>query len=157
MLTLRRFEAMVASYGADRRRWPAALRDEAEALLAVSAEACALAEEARVLDEAIAAAGAHEDWALRGPGVADAALARLRSGVAARIVASPPQQRPLRAWLAVASWAFPLPLGWIGMATGAGAAMAVGFLVGGIYTSAPAPGPSLTMLLQSAPIHALAD
>ena len=89
MLTLRRFRTMADSYGADLLRWPDGARAEAQALLNASPAARALLDEARTLDHAIEAAGASEDavlWELLTG--QDAAMARLRSGVEARIAAS---------------------------------------------------------------------
>ena len=93
MLTLRRFRTMADSYGADLLRWPDGARAEAQALLKASPAARALLDEARTLDDAIEAAGASEDAVLWEPDGQDAALARLRSGVEARIVASA-ERRP---------------------------------------------------------------
>lgn len=153
MLTLRRFTALAESYGAELLRWPPEARGEAAALLRSSAAARAILDEARVLDEAIAAAGRREDAALWRPGEQDAALARLRSGVAARIAASP-RRRPTGR---LAGWApSSAVLGWIGMAAGGGLVVAAGLFIGALSATAPTPDSVLT-ILQPAPIHILAD
>jgi len=147
MLTLRRFTRMADIYGADLRRWPAHVRADAQALLTVSPEARAILGDAQVLDEAIDAARAREHATLFRPGDSDAALARVRAGVAARIAASV-ARRP--------SWVLPWQLWWLGMAAGSGLAVAVGLLLGTTVGSEPAPDNFLAML-QPAPIHMLAD
>jgi len=147
MLTLRRFRRMAEIYGADLRRWPDKVRADAQALRTVSPQARAILGDARVLDEAIEAAGARENAMLRQPGESDTALARVRAGVAARIAASG-ARRP--------SWAPPWQLWWLGMAAGSGLAVAVGLLLGATVGSEPAADDLLAML-QPAPIHMLAD
>jgi hypothetical protein len=157
MLTLGRFKAMAESYGADLQRWPEEVRGEAEALLTGSPQARAVLDQARALDTAIEAAGARADAAFWRLGEQDAALVRLRSRVAARIAASagyrPPRQQMSSARGQGGLW---LQLGWLGMATGSGVAIAAGLLIGAMYASAPEPDSVLTML-QAAPIHILAD
>ena len=85
MLTLKRFRTLIDSYGAAPERWPDSMRAEAEVLLRVSPEAQQLLAEARELDEAIGAASEREKAVSWPPGEEAAALARLRSGVAARL------------------------------------------------------------------------
>jgi hypothetical protein len=156
MLTLRRFRAMAESYGADLQRWPDALRSEAQALARGSAEARAVLDEARALDEAVAAAGAREDTALLWqPGAQDAALARLRSGVAGRI-GHRPADRHFGWRLAIAGWRGAPELRWIGLATGGGAAILAGLLIGAMYASPPASDSTLATLLPG-PLHGLVD
>jgi hypothetical protein len=158
MLTLRRFTAMADSYGADLQRWPDELRGEAEALLQVSAMARAHLEAALTLDRIIDAASADEDVRLWPAGEEGAALARLRSGVAARIAAVPlrrPTSRRFQWALAIRERWRPGPeLRWIGMATGGGFAIMAGLLLGSLYTTAPTSDTALSML-QPAPIHSL--
>ncbi len=149
MVTLRQFKVLAESYGADLHRWPAELRKEAEALLAVSPDARAALAAERVLDEAIDAARAQQDAALWPPGMEDAALARLRSSVAARIAASPARHRaaPGRgARVLSGSWALSLLLGPAGLAAGGGVAVAAGLLLGALYTPVPAASNVLVML-----------
>lgn len=157
MLTLRRFRAMAGSYGADLWRWPEAVRANARALLADEPEARAILEEARTLDEAIEAASAREDATTWQPGEAAAALARLRSGVDARIAAATPSRRRSGWALAAAGpWGHALHLGWVGLATGGGFAIMAGLLIGALYGSVPEPD-AVLMMLQPAPIHALVE
>jgi hypothetical protein len=158
MLTLGRFRALADSYGADLRSWPEEMRGEAELLARASAEARAVLDEAQTLDEAIAAASAHEDALLWLPGEQDAALARLRAGVGARIAASSLRRRARGLWALAGgdAWATAAQLRWLGMATGGGVAIMAGLLIGALYASAPAPDNVLT-LLEPSPIHILAD
>ncbi len=93
MLSLKRFASLANSYGADLERWPAATHADVRELLDASPEARAIFGAARAEDHAIGAARRREEGALWHPGDQDAALARLRSGVAARITA-PPVTRP---------------------------------------------------------------
>jgi hypothetical protein len=153
MLTLGRFKALAESYGADLRRWPEELRSEAQALLASSPEARACLGDARVLDEAISAASQREDAVRSPPGEADAALARLRSAVEARIAPRPAHRRPGRGG---GRWLPSLPLRWAGMATGGSLAILAGLLIGAMYSSGAAPDNVLT-LLDPAPIQVLTD
>ncbi len=149
MVTLRWFRAMADSYGADLQRWPEEARGKAQALLSVSPQARTLLDEARALDDAIAAASAREDAARWRPGEQTAALARLRSGVEARI-ASATVRRPVhrRAGSSPAGgrqWALLPQLRWLGMATGSGFAIIAGLLLGSMY-AAPGTEGVLTML-----------
>jgi hypothetical protein len=146
MMTLRRFSALAASYGADLRRWPGTERGRAETLLASSSEARAALEEARRLDHRIAAA--------RGPlpDGQDAALARLRAGVAARIAA--PRPRPsIASWLGLAWWAWQPQRA--GIVAG-GIAIIAGLAIGALFPAEP-EGEGLMAVLQPVPIHMLAD
>jgi hypothetical protein len=160
MLTLRRFKAMAASYGADLWRWPEAVRADARVLLADSPEARAFLQEAQRLDDALEAASAREDTTHWRPGEQAAALARLRSGVESRIAAAaacrPAQRRTGWTLSATGRWGHALRLRWVGMATGGGFAIMAGLLIGALYASAPEPDPVL-MMLQPAPIHALVE
>ena len=162
MLTLQRFKIMADSYGANPQRWPEELRREAEMLLNVSTEARALLEEARKLDEAIDAARAAEDAGRWGPGEQSAALARLRSGVEARIASTPHRLSDRRRGFGLATgigsqWIPSVRLYLLGMAAAGSCAVMVGFLIGSIYVSEPASDSALAMLLQPAPIHILSD
>jgi hypothetical protein len=159
MLTLARFRELADSYGGDLQRWPQEARGEAQALLSVSPEARASLEEARALDDVIAAASTGSDAAARRISEDKMALARLRSGVAARIAAPMPRHHS-------ASWRFARAssgrengyistrLNWVGMATGSSLAVIAGFLIGALYASAPASDAVLGMLQ---PIHILAE
>jgi hypothetical protein len=156
MLTLRRLAALAESYGADLRRWPPEQRDAAEALLADSAEARAVLETARTLDEAVAAASAHADAVLLRPGEQDAALARLRAGVEARIAAAATPRRKGMRLAGIGQWLVGLDLRRAGVAAAGAGAIVAGFLIGGLSAAPPAPDSVLTTL-QPAPILMLAD
>jgi drug/metabolite transporter (DMT)-like permease len=145
MLTLRRFRAMARSYGSDLRRWPAELRPAALALLEADPQARAIVDKERALDGAIAIAGKHFDEALGQPGDA-AMIARLRSGVAARIATQRSAQRRY--------WTPPRYLQWFGMATGCGLAIAAGLVIGSLYAASPGNDPVLA-LLQPTPLRTL--
>ncbi|MGB6308684.1 MAG: hypothetical protein WBF89_12930, partial [Steroidobacteraceae bacterium] len=84
---MRRFRALIDSYGADLRRWPDSDRPPAQLLLEALPEARRLLDEARRLDEKIAAAAARQDAELWAKDEPDAALARLRDRIAVRIAA----------------------------------------------------------------------
>jgi hypothetical protein len=87
-MTLDRFRAIVAAYGAEPARWPAAERAGCESLLTVSIEARALVGEAASLDAALDALPAfHPTPAMRTAALAAAPrsappsfVARLREG-----------------------------------------------------------------------------
>src|SRR5580692_7935829 len=118
MLTLSRFTALVDSYGAELNRWPEAVRAEAQALAESSPQARALLAAARVLDATIATARASHDASLWPPGDQAAALARLRSGVAARIASSAnpgPGWRRFGAALAGGGPVLPLQVRWVAL------------------------------------------
>jgi hypothetical protein len=155
MLTLKRFKALTDSYGADVQRWPEDERTAAETLLESSAQARALLADARMLDEALAAASAtHQRNDQQ-----DAALDRLRSIVSARIASSKSSDRQRaglveRGWSATTQTVLSARLGWAGIATAAGLAVLAGLVVGSMYMSPSAPDNLLTSL-QPAPIDNL--
>ena len=158
MLTLGRFRSMTESYGADPDRWPEQARADARALLSVSAEARAMLEEGRALDDLIETTHAREDGLLWQPGEQDAALERLRAGVAARIGALPVRPRAtdrLRAWFR--GEAAPVRLRWLGLATGGACAIICGLLIGGQYESAPTSAGVLNQMLRPAVLEILPD
>ena len=158
MLTLGRFRSMTESYGADLARWPEQARADARALLSVSAEARAMLEEARALDDLIETTHAREEGLLWKPGEQDAALERLRTGVAARIAALPVGPRVtnrLREWLR--SEAAPVRLRWLGLATGGACAIICGLLIGGRYESASTSPGVLNQMLRPAVLEILPD
>ncbi|CAH2601974.1 conserved protein of unknown function [Rhodovastum atsumiense] len=164
MLSLERFRALAQSYGADLPRWPEEWRAGAAALLADSAEARQVLREARRLDALLLEAGQAEAAMGWSPAEEDAALARLRAVVAARIAAPPARRRHgAWAWSPVLAWpvpaggagAMPASLRWAGMAFGGGAVLLLGFWVGWLQTAPPGPG-GLAGLLQAAPFQALA-
>lgn len=159
MLTLARFRELADSYGGHLPRWPREERGEAQALLNVSPAARALLDEARALDDVIAAASARSNAQARRISEDETALARLRAGVAVRIAAPVPKHRP-------ASWPFVRASAgraneylsalfiWGSMATGSSLAVIAGFLIGAFYASAPASDAVFSMLQ---PIHILAE
>lgn len=160
MMTLGRFQSLLDAYGSEPQRWPRELREDAQALLCVSTDARALAEEARVLDAAIAAVSAKEDAArLSAP---DEALSRLRKHVAARIAALPRAAARRPAWRFVSRIdALPWPrLYWVGLATGGAFLVMAGLKLGATYATSHAASPdsdTLLTMLQPAPIEILAD
>jgi len=164
MLTVERFKAMADSYGGDLRRWPKELRREAQVLSETSAQAGAVLEEARRLDATIEAARKREQLTVWRAGDEEAALARLRSGVAARIAS--PLAHPTSGVLArmisnpadlarsgAGSWT---PLGFAGLAAAGGVAVVVGLLVGSLW-SVPAAQDSLLTALVPSPLHMLVN
>jgi hypothetical protein len=132
MLTLRRFQTLLDSYGADVGRWPEETRSAAQALLQSSGDARALQEEARELDDMIAAAGAHEEQSRWRTGEQDVAMARLRARVSARIA------RPTGTY----------HLRWVGFATTGAFAVIAGLMIGALYESGQAGQGALAPLLQ---------
>lgn len=159
MLTLKRFKAMIDSYGANPQRWPQERRGDAAALLCVSAAARAMLDEAQRLDIDIHVVSRQSArWQ---PEKQQAALARLRAQVQARIATdAEPRQRRTHA-----TRRGPLPnlesmpslrLGWAGITAAGGLAIAAGLLVGVSFPT-PSPVADLGLLLQSAPIHILAE
>lgn len=159
MMTLRRFRALADSYGADLQRWPETERDAARALLRRSPAAESALAAAQRLDAAIAAASSQEHAATWQPGEADAALARLRSGVASGISASA-RRRPTapRGWTLatlqhrVRFW----PTGVASVAASGAIAIMAGVLIGTLYNAEPPPD-GLLATLQPTPIHLLED
>jgi hypothetical protein len=157
MLSLRRFEALAASYGADLQRWPEETRRPAQALLDTSAAAHALLAEARALDEAIEAESRHEASAPWRSGEQAAALASLRAAVASRIAPLTPGRRSPRWRLGrIADGAIgglnAARMAWLGMATGSASAVAAGLLIGSLSVTPPNPD-NLLAMLQPSPIH----
>lgn len=148
MLTLKRFEVLTEIYGGDLRRWPRSMREDAQTLLESSAAARVTFSKAWQLDEARAAARAEQDTVLWRYQIPDAAPARRdhaqRGDIAqaARILGS-----------------LALPLRWIGMAAVGGSAVMAGLVLGTLHSAAPASYSysGLMLLLQSAPIHLLAN
>lgn len=159
MLPLKRFASLANSYGADLERWPAETQVGARELLDASPEARAILAAVRAEDRAIGAARHREEGGLWHPGDQDAALARLRSGVAAQI-APTPATRPRRAWrgwslTSVRDWLLP-QLGSLGFATTVSVAVVAGLLIGSLPEAAPAPV-SILAAFQATPLHILAD
>ena len=143
MLTLKRFKTLTDSYGADLLRWPEQERAAAQTLLEKSAEARALLADARMLDDALAMASARQSAAHLRHHNEEATLARLRSGVAARIAATGGRSR---------GWSGP---GWVSLATAGSLAVVAGLVIGALYNPPGASADALTTLLQPAPIDKL--
>ena len=155
-----RFRAAMARHGSDLRRWPAGDRARADALLGSSPEASELLDEAWRLDDALRSAGSVQDRRLWGPGEQDAALARLRAGVAARI-APVPLRSPAPSWrVALLQPAFAISgntsvsLGWR-VAMSGGLAVMAGLWLGWVESAVVAKPAGLLTVLQSAPFHSL--
>jgi hypothetical protein len=155
MMTLKRFNALADSYGADLRRWPERARPQARALLESSAEAQASIARARELDEAMAAAAAARGESLWSGDRPEAALMRLRTGVAARISSGNSGMASDRPSIRTVSRA-PRRLGWIGLATAASVAIVAGVALGVLYPQG-ASNQDLLALLQPSPIQLISD
>lgn len=154
MLTIRRFQVLAESYGADLQRWPQQSRAEAQRLLTVSSEARRVLAAAQILDAAILEASTQDQLS---PAEQSAALERLKSAVAIRVATSDAR----RTGASLFGW---LP-GWFhevatprrfGLASGVCAAVVAGLVVGSWYTGAPATTSVLT-LLQPDPIQLFED
>lgn len=157
MVTLKRFRALIDSYGADLRRWPKSQRGTAQDLLDRSPEARVLLEEARQLDQVIASAAAHEDARLWPAGEQGAALARLRLGVEAQIAQKALAHRHAHMSF-MPDWLTFLSVRGLGMATGGGVAVAAGLAMGLTYAANPASGTDTVFaMLQPAPLPVLAE
>ena len=155
MMQLTRFAALADSYGADLAHWPEEAREPARKLLAISDDARALLREARELDAAIALAGARETVFHAPRGGEDAALARLRAGVAARIATAPASGEGSRLWRRLLSFS-PASWNFTRMATAGGFAVAAGLLIGALPTSSPTPD-ILMATLEPTPLTIQAD
>lgn len=151
MLTLARFGELAGSYGADMRRWPRQVRADAQALLAVSAEARRALEDARILDEALRAA----DRAFVMPPADQAgAFARLQVAVRTRIALPDPSLRGNSrfSWASMFDRRAVFSLRWLGATAGGTLAVIAGLVIGTAYAPSPVGSDILTML-QPVPIH----
>jgi hypothetical protein len=160
MMPLSRFAALADSYGGDIGRWPAIFRDEARALAAVSAQARTRLAEAARLDAALLAGSRRDLETILPPGTEDAALERLRRGVAGRIAGPALAPAPRAAWLARLADRLPiLPrlsdladlAKLAGLATAGGAVVMAGLLVGALTVAQP-DGDTLVSLMQPTPL-----
>lgn len=149
MMTLERLRTLADSYGADLQRWPEQLRPQARALLESSAEARDIIATARELDDAIVAASAARSDSIWSADRPEAALARLRNDVAARI-------RPAAAAGAIGLRKVPRRVGWLSLATAASLAIVAGVALGSRYSPAT-PQQDVLALLQPAPVQLLND
>jgi len=178
MLTLKRFKALTDSYGADPRRWPEAVRGDAEVLLRLSPEARRMLASARELDEAI---NATEDTLP--PSEENAAMLRLRAGVAARLVEAASHETvgreaastaPMRSTARRGNIAARRRLGWLrsgmlpftqwptfvrvaGMAAAGGLIVAAGLLLGSMDATGPTAQVDVLAMLQPSPLPFPAD
>jgi hypothetical protein len=154
MLTIKRFQVLAESYGADLQRWPQELRAEAERLLAVSSEARQVLAEARILDAAILEASAQDQLS---PAEQNAAVERLKSAVANRLATSHARRMNVSFFGWMSGWFHEVttPRGFR-LASGVCAAVIGGLVVGSLYTGAPATTSILT-LLQPDPIQLFED
>ncbi|HUC18499.1 MAG TPA: hypothetical protein VMA37_12530 [Acetobacteraceae bacterium] len=154
MLTHRRFKALTESYGAELQRWPEEVRGEARVLVNTSARARRILAEARALDEALEATRIREDEKLWPPGERNAALARVRAGVASRLSSAPLRGRRFfgHELPRGSGWAIIGSLGWVGLLAGSFVAIAAGLMIGSFYAPSQAPIDVLAML-QPAPIN----
>ena len=152
MMPLSRFAALADSYGGDIGRWPAIFRDEARALAAASAQARARLAEAARLDAALVAGSRRDLETLLPPEAEDAAVARLRRGVAGRIAAtSLATTAPRAGWLARLADRLPGLPRLAGLATAGGAVVMAGLLVGALTVAQP-DGDALVSLMQPTPL-----
>ncbi|GBQ27266.1 hypothetical protein ACLRDC_03130 [Gluconacetobacter sacchari] len=121
MMTQKRFLFLAESYGADLSRWPPADRGPAEALLAQSPQAHAVLREQQDVDAAIARAFDAQDAELQARSAHEdpqAALARLRAGVAGRIAGQGAKTRLPRGWRHIMSRRSAAYPAWAAMAGG---------------------------------------
>ena len=160
MMPLSRFAALADSYGGDIGRWPEIFREEARALVAASAQARTRLAEAARLDAALMAGSRRDLETLLPPGTEDAAVERLRRGVAGRIAApslSPAPRAAWQSWLADRLPALPRLnnlanlANLAGLATAGGVVVMAGLLVGALTVAQP-DGDALTSLMQPAPL-----
>ena len=154
MMPLSRFAALADSYGGDIGRWPKIFRDEARALAAASAQARARLAEAARLDAALMAGSRRDLETLLPPEAQDAAVERLRRGVAGR--SAPPSPAPApraawRTWLADQLPALPRLTKLAGLATAGGVVVMAGLLVGALTVAQP-DGDTLVSLMQPTPL-----
>lgn len=160
MMPLSRFAALADSYGGDIGRWPEDVQNEAKALAAASAQARARLAEAARLDAALMAGSRRDLETLLPPGAEDAAVARLRRGVAGRIAAPSPAPAPRLAWLAQLADRLPALsrltdladlANLAGLATAGGVVVMAGLLVGALSVAQP-DGDALVSLMQPTPL-----
>lgn len=148
MMTVKELTHAADRYGADLNRWPPPLQEHARTLLSQSPPAQAILEKARALDQLIEAASRHADSRLwHSPLQKEAALSRLRAGVAARIA------QPARAPAMISTGAGPLR--WLTWAAAGSIAVCAGFILGSLLYGAHAASPveSLLTALQPVPIQ----
>jgi hypothetical protein len=162
-MKLKQFTDMAQSYGGDLARWPLAQQEDARRLLAISSEAASILAEARRLDNAIGAASRHEVRAFADPAGHNAALARLRAGVDARITAASMARRRRPGWAGagILGWAPRALCGGtrgLGLATSGAFAVMAGLVLGMMLVSpppskGPQPGTSVLTAIEPEPIQ----
>ena len=155
MLKIERFTALVRSYGANSDLWPVEERGDALALLEISKAARAVLAEERLLDDALAGALKHQESPRMSPVEHDAAEARLRTNVAARIARASAEPSGFRGrFFAHVRGLWP-DLNWLGLSSGSGIAVAAGLFIGMHSPNLPASGDLLsTLQVASIPIFA---
>ncbi|EKO40561.1 MAG: hypothetical protein B193_0716 [Solidesulfovibrio magneticus str. Maddingley MBC34] len=151
MMPLSRFAALADSYGGDISRWPEIFRDEARALVAVSAQARTRLAEAARLDAALMAGSRRDLETLLPPAAEDAAVERLRRGVAGRIAGPSLSPAPRAAWRSWLADRLPTLPRLAGLATAGGAVVMAGLLVGALTVAQP-DGDALVSLMQPTPL-----
>jgi anti-sigma-K factor RskA len=131
-MTLERFRAIVAAYGANPARWPAAERRACESLVAVSVEAQALVGEALRLDAVLDALPAARP------------TPAIRAAILAAAHAAPPPSRLREAWREI----FGDLGGWRTAGAALAASLLLGIVSGGLLSEglAPESSPSLLQL-----------
>ena len=155
MLKIERFTALVRSYGANSDLWPVEERGDALALLEICKAARAVLAEERLLDDALAGALKHQESPRMSPVEHDAAVARLRTNVAARIARASAEPSGFRGrFFAHVRGLWP-DLNWLGLSSGSGIAVAAGLFIGMHSPNLPASGDLLsTLQVASIPIFA---
>ena len=153
MLKIERFTALVRSYGANIDLWPVEERGDALALLEISKAARAVVAEERLLDDALAGALKHQESPRMSPVEHDAAVARLRTNVAARIARASAEPSGFRGrFFAHVRGLWP-DLNWLGLSSGSGIAVAAGLFIGMHFPALSASGDLLsTLQVASIPI-----
>lgn len=151
MMPLSRFAALVDSYGGDIGRWPEIFRDEARTLAAASAQARIWLTEAARLDTALLAGARRDLETLLPPEAEDAAVERLRRGVAGRIAAPSLAPEPRAVWLSWLAAQLPALPRLAGLATAGGVVVMAGLLVGALTVAQP-DGDTLVSLMQPTPL-----
>lgn len=153
MLKIERFTALVRSYGANSDLWPVEERGDALALLEISKAARAVLAEERLLDDALAGALKHQESPRMSPVEHDAAVARLRTNVAARIARASAEPSGFRGrFFAHVRGLWP-DLNWLGLSSGSGIAVAAGLFIGMHFPALSASGDLLsTLQVASIPI-----
>ena len=152
-MKIERFTSLARSYGANSDLWPVEERGDALALLEICKAARAVLAEERLLDDALAGALKHQESPRMSPVEHDAALARLRTNVAARIARASAEPSGFRGrFFAHVRGLWP-DLNWLGLSSGSGIAVAAGLFIGMHFPALSASGDLLsTLQVASIPI-----